>query len=97
MIVDTALHCGDMTPAEAEAFMVARTALTPGTATGEVKRYCAWPTQAPSYLTGALEIDLIRDEYLTTGLGSLRDFHDRIAGSGALPLGLARRVALGED
>ncbi|MET9226638.1 DUF885 domain-containing protein [Lentzea sp. NPDC003310] len=97
MIVDTALHCGDMTPDEAESFMVARTALTPGTATGEVKRYCAWPTQAPSYLTGALEIDLIRDEYLAAGLGSLRDFHDRIAGSGALPLGLARRVALGED
>ncbi|MFD4675892.1 DUF885 domain-containing protein [Lentzea sp. NPDC058450] len=97
MIVDTALHCGDMTPEEAEAFMVARTALTPATATSEVKRYCAWPTQAPSYLTGALEIDLIRAEYLKAGLGSLRDFHDRIAGSGALPLGLARRVALGED
>lgn len=97
MIVDTALHCGDMTPAEAESFMVSRTALTPGTAVGEVKRYCAWPTQAPSYLTGALEIDLIRDEYLAASLGSLRDFHDRIAGSGALPLGLARRVALGEE
>ncbi|MFD5831540.1 DUF885 domain-containing protein [Lentzea sp. NPDC060358] len=97
MIVDTALHCGDMTPPEAEAFMLARTALTPGTAAGEVNRYCAWPTQAPSYLTGALEIDLIRDEYLAAGLGSLRDFHDRIAGSGSLPLGLARRVALGED
>ncbi|MCG8924841.1 DUF885 domain-containing protein [Lentzea sp. CC55] len=97
MIVDTALHCGDMTPAEAESFMVARTALTPGTAAGEVRRYCAWPTQAPSYLTGALEIDSIREEFLAAGLGSLRDFHDRIAGSGALPLGLARRVALGED
>jgi uncharacterized protein (DUF885 family) len=97
IVVDTALHCGDMTPAEAESFMVSRTALTPGTAAGEVKRYCAWPTQAPSYLTGALEIDLIRDEFLATERGSLRDFHDRIAGSGALPLGLARRVALGED
>ncbi|MFS8104005.1 DUF885 domain-containing protein [Lentzea alba] len=97
MVVDTALHCGDMTPAEAEAFMVSRTALTPGTASGEVKRYCAWPTQAPSYLTGALEIDQIREDYLAAELGSLRDFHDRIAGSGALPLGLARRVALGED
>ncbi|WP_053738316.1 DUF885 domain-containing protein [Nocardia sp. NRRL S-836] len=97
MVVDTALHCGDMTPDEAESFMVARTALTPGTAAGEVSRYCARPTQAPAYLTGALEIDLIREEYLGRGLGSLRDFHDRIAGSGALPLGLARRVALGEE
>jgi uncharacterized protein (DUF885 family) len=97
MVVDTALHCGDMTPDEAESFMVARTALTPGTAVGEVRRYCSRPTQAPSYLTGALEIDLIREEYLGRGLGSLREFHDRIAGSGALPLGLARRVALGEE
>jgi uncharacterized protein (DUF885 family) len=91
MIVDTALHCGDMSIEEAEVFMTTKASLTPGTATGEVSRYCAWPTQAPSYLTGALEIDRIRAEYT----GSLREFHDTIAGSGALPLGLARRVALG--
>ncbi|MDQ2587548.1 DUF885 domain-containing protein [Saccharothrix yanglingensis] len=91
MIVDTALHCGDMGVEEAEHFMTTKASLTPGTAAGEVTRYCAWPTQAPSYLTGALEIDRIRGEYT----GSLRDFHDTLAGSGALPLGLARRVALG--
>ena len=66
-----------------------------GTAKGEVSRYCAMPTQAPSYLTGALEIESIRADYLLAGRGSLREFHDTIAGSGALPLGLARRVALG--
>ncbi|MFD9738873.1 DUF885 domain-containing protein [Umezawaea sp. NPDC059074] len=95
MIVDTALHCGDMTPEEAEEFMTAKTSLTPGTAKGEVSRYCAMPTQAPSYLTGALEIESIRADYLRAGRGTLREFHDTIAGSGALPLGLARRVALG--
>ncbi|WP_199444167.1 DUF885 domain-containing protein [Umezawaea beigongshangensis] len=95
MIVDTALHCGDMTPEQAEEFMSTKTSLTPGTAVGEVTRYCAWPTQAPSYLTGALEIDRIRADYLAAGRGTLREFHDVIAGSGALPLGLARRVALG--
>ncbi|MEU5695974.1 DUF885 domain-containing protein [Actinosynnema sp. NPDC020468] len=91
MIVDTALHCGDMTVAQAEDFMTTKTSLTRGTAVGEVSRYCAWPTQAPSYLTGALEIEAIRAEYT----GSLKSFHDTIAGSGALPLGLARRVVLG--
>ncbi|GAB3010159.1 DUF885 domain-containing protein [Saccharothrix stipae] len=91
MIVDTALHCGDMGVEEAEEFMTTKASLTPGTAAGEVSRYCAWPTQAPSYLTGALEIERIRSEYT----GSLRDFHDTIAGAGALPLGLARKVALG--
>jgi uncharacterized protein (DUF885 family) len=94
MVVDTALHCGDMTPEQAEEFMSTKTSLTPGTATGEVARYCAWPTQAPSYLTGALEIERIRADYLAANRGSLREFHDTLAGSGALPLGLARRVAL---
>ncbi|WP_246019149.1 DUF885 domain-containing protein [Saccharothrix australiensis] len=91
MIVDTALHCGEMSTDEAEHFMTTRASLTPGTARGEVTRYCTWPTQAPSYLTGALEIERIRDEFT----GTRREFHDKLAGSGALPLGLARRVALG--
>ncbi|GAA0235760.1 DUF885 domain-containing protein [Saccharothrix mutabilis subsp. mutabilis] len=91
MIVDTALHCGDMTVEQAERFMTTKASLTPGTAQGEVTRYCAWPTQAPSYLTGALEIEKIREEFT----GTQREFHDKLAGSGALPLGLARRVALG--
>ncbi|MBS2964351.1 DUF885 domain-containing protein [Actinocrinis puniceicyclus] len=95
IVVDTALHCGDMTQQEAEAFMAEKSALSPGTAKGEVSRYCAWPTQAPSYLTGCLEIERIRDEYLSRGLGSRRAFHDTIAGSGSLPLGLARAAALG--
>jgi uncharacterized protein (DUF885 family) len=95
IIVDTALHCGGMTFEQAEAFMVEKTALTPSTANGEVSRYCAWPTQAPSYLTGCLEIERIRDDYIAGGLGSLREFHDTLAGSGCLPLGLARAAALG--
>lgn len=95
IVVDTALHCGDMTAEEAEVYMAQKTALSAGTAKGEVSRYCAWPTQAPSYLTGCLEIERIRDEYLARGLGSRREFHDTIAGSGSLPPGLARAAALG--
>ena len=33
-------------------------------AKAEVGRYCSWPTQASSYLTGCLEILAIRDRYL---------------------------------
>ncbi|MER6577455.1 DUF885 domain-containing protein [Nonomuraea sp. NPDC001023] len=90
IIVDTALHCEDMSIEEAETFMATKASLSPGTARGEVNRYCAWPTQAPSYLTGAIEIDRIRESFT----GSLREFHDRIAGSGGLPLGLAEQAAL---
>jgi uncharacterized protein (DUF885 family) len=94
IVVDTALHTGEMSIEEAEAFMASKASLTPETAKGEVNRYCAWPTQAPSYLTGCLEIEAIRAEYLARGKGTLKEFHDTIAGSGGLPLGLARRVAL---
>jgi uncharacterized protein (DUF885 family) len=94
IIVDTALHCGDMTIEEAEVFMSTKASLTPETAKGEVSRYCAWPTQASSYLTGCLEIEAIRAEYLKQDKGTLKQFHDTIAGSGGLPLGLAKRVAL---
>jgi uncharacterized protein (DUF885 family) len=96
MIVDTELHCGGMTPEQARQFMLSRTALTESTAAGEVERYCAWPTQAPSYLTGGLEIERIREDYLAAGLGDLRTFHDTLAGSGQLPLGLARQTVLGK-
>jgi uncharacterized protein (DUF885 family) len=91
IMVDTALHCGDMEPAQAEEFMVTRASLSPGTAKGEVDRYCAWPTQAPSYLTGCLEIERLRAQWP----GDLRGFHDTLAGSGCLPLGLIRRALTG--
>ncbi|TMR18274.1 DUF885 domain-containing protein [Nonomuraea turkmeniaca] len=92
IVVDTALHCEDMSIEEAETFMATKASLSPGTAQGEVNRYCAWPTQAPSYLTGAIEIDRIRASFQ----GSLKEFHDKIAGSGGLPLGLAEKAAHGE-
>jgi len=94
IVVDTALHTGEMSIEEAETFMATKASLTPETAKGEVNRYCAWPTQAPSYLTGCLEIEAIRAEYEKQGKGTLKQFHDTIAGAGGLPLGLARRVAL---
>jgi uncharacterized protein (DUF885 family) len=79
---------------DAVTYMSTKTGLTPATARVEVTRYCAWPTQAASYLTGSLEIEDIRREWFAAELGSLREFHDRIAGSGAMPLGLARRATL---
>ena len=92
--MDTALHTGDMTVEQAVDFMTTRGTLNRETAIAEVDRYCAWATQAPSYLTGALAIDRIRADYLAAGRGTLREFHDQLAGSGSLPLGLARRAVM---
>ena len=95
IVVDTSLHLGEMTVEEAVTFMSERTSLTPQTARTEVMRYCALPTQAASYLTGALEIARIRDRWFAEARGSLREFHDAIGGSGRLPLALAERAVLG--
>jgi uncharacterized protein (DUF885 family) len=92
IVVDTSLHLGEMTVEEAVEHMATKTSLSRETAQAEVLRYCAWPTQASSYLTGALEIDRMRARWLDEGHGSLRDFHDRAAGSGRLPIGLVERA-----
>ncbi len=106
MVVDTSLHMGEMSYDDAVRFMVEKTATPEPTARAEVGRYCWWPTQASSYLTGCLEIMRIRDRFLESrGLpagsgasapaGVLREFHDRLVETGSLPLGLAERALLG--
>jgi uncharacterized protein (DUF885 family) len=91
IVVDTSLHTGEMGPDEATAFMEERAGLTGPVARAEVERYCAWPTQAASYLTGSLEIEGMRERFLAAG-GGLREFHDTITAAGNLPLHLAARA-----
>jgi uncharacterized protein (DUF885 family) len=103
IVVDTSLHLGEMSFEEAVRFMMRNVAMPEPTARAEVGRYCWWPTQASSYLTGCLEILAMRDRYLAANGAAemppeevdttlLRRFHDRLAGSGRLPLGLAERA-----
>jgi uncharacterized protein (DUF885 family) len=95
IVVDTSLHIGDMSFEEAVTFMMESTGFSEPTARAEVGRYCSWPTQASSYLTGSLEIERMRTRYFDEGRGDLRSFHDRLARSGALPIGLAERALMG--
>jgi uncharacterized protein (DUF885 family) len=96
IVVDTSLHLGEMTFEEAVTFMRERANLPEPTARAEVGRYASWPTQAAAYLTGCLEILRMRERWLGgPGPGdpaALRPFHDRLAGSGGLPLALAERA-----
>jgi uncharacterized protein (DUF885 family) len=100
IVADTSLHLGEMTHDEAVEFMMANSSLTEPTARAEVTRYCSWPTQASSYLTGCLEILRIRDRYLSargtdaSDTAALRDFHDTITGAGTLPIALAERAVM---
>jgi uncharacterized protein (DUF885 family) len=98
IVVDTSLHMGEMTWDEAVEFMTTRTGLTEPTAKAEVTRYCAWPTQASSYLTGSLEIARIREAFFAargaSDTDALRAFHDGITSSGGLPIALAERAVM---
>src|SRR5437660_1259047 len=96
IVVDTSLHMGEMTFDEAVDFMVKNGNLTPPNPKAEVGRYCSWPTQASSYLTGMLEIIDIRTRWLakrgSADRGALRAFHDAITSTGSIPTSLAERA-----
>ena len=99
IIVDTSLHLGEMTFDEAVRFMVEKGNLTEPNARAEVGRYCSWPTQASAYLTGMLEIVAVRTRWLAAegkaDVSALREFHDTLASSGAMPTSLAERALTG--
>jgi uncharacterized protein (DUF885 family) len=100
IVTDVSLHLGEMTHAEGVEFILANSSMTRPTATAEVTRYCSWPTQASSYLTGCLEILRIRDRYLAargtdaSDTDALRAFHDTITAAGTLPIALAERTVM---
>jgi len=99
IVVDTSLHMGEMSFDDAVRHMVERGNLTEPNARSEVGRYCSWPTQASSYLTGMLEIVDIRTRWLArrgaTDRAALRAFHDAITSAGMLPTTLAERSIAG--
>jgi uncharacterized protein (DUF885 family) len=92
IVVDTSLHLGEMSMDEAITFMSERCGFPRPTARGEVLRYCANPTQASAYLTGALEIERMAGAWTGGGKGTLAEFHDALASSGKLPLGVAAQA-----
>jgi len=96
IVVDTSLHTKEMTFDEAVDFMVKNANLTTPNAKAEVGRYCSWPTQASSYLTGMLEIVDIRTRWLAqrgaADRAALRAFHDAITSTGSIPTSLAERA-----
>ncbi|MCE9579938.1 MAG: DUF885 domain-containing protein [Deltaproteobacteria bacterium] len=88
LVVDTGLHAMGWTRAQAEAYMLAHTALTPENIKNEVDRYISDPGQALAYKVGQLEILRLRAK-AEAALGprfDLRGFHDAVLGGGAVSL-----------
>jgi len=93
LVVDTGMHALGWTRQEAIDFMLANTAKTENDVTVEIDRYIAWPGQALAYKIGELKIRELRAKAEKT-LGdnfNIRDFHDVVLGSGAVPLNILEK------
>jgi uncharacterized protein (DUF885 family) len=94
VIVDPSIHTGRMTYEQAVQFFVDEVGLQRSAAEAEVNRFTTWPTQAPSYIIGWLELEALKAE-LQQALGprfSEKAFVERVLEAGPLPLALLRRA-----
>ncbi|NOZ40248.1 MAG: DUF885 domain-containing protein [Planctomycetes bacterium] len=88
LVVDTGIHYFGWTREQAIAYMTDNSALSEHNIRSEVDRYISWPGQALAYKMGELKIRELR-KMAEERLGErfdIRDFHDMILGSGAVPL-----------
>lgn len=93
LVVDTGLHSKGWKEAEAIQYFKDNSSISENAIIAEVQRYMVMPGQATGYKIGMLKIQELRQR-AETQLGDrfdIRNFHDIILGSGALPLDLLER------
>jgi uncharacterized protein (DUF885 family) len=94
LVVDTGMHHFGWTRQQAVDYLLENTPVAPIDVESEIDRYIAYPGQALSYMTGRLELQTLRSraaEALEEGF-DIKDFHDVVLGSGALPLAVLAEV-----
>jgi uncharacterized protein (DUF885 family) len=94
LVIDTGIHSQGWSREQAMEYLASNTSLSRGNVRAEVDRYISWPGQALSYKLGELKIWELRhraEEKLGDDF-DLREFHDVLLGSGALPLTMLENV-----
>jgi uncharacterized protein (DUF885 family) len=94
LVVDTGLHANKWTFPQAVEFMVENTGMPEYRMQGEVSRYISLPGQATAYYIGYTKILELRQRAMDS-LGDqfdLKEFHNLILGSGAMPLDILEQV-----
>ena len=88
LVVDTGIHSGAMTRAEAREYLSSNTSLSEHEIATEIDRYIAWPGQALAYKMGELKILALRQR-AQAALGinfDIRAFHDAVLANGGVTL-----------
>jgi len=88
LVVDTGLHYKHWTREQVVQYFHDHSAMDEPTVQAETNRYIAWPSQALSYKMGQLKILELRAraQQQLGGQFDIREFHDQVIDSGALPL-----------
>jgi uncharacterized protein (DUF885 family) len=93
LVVDTGLHAKGWTREQGIQYFLDNSSQSQTDSTAEIERYIAMPAQALGYMIGKLKIRELRAR-ATQAFGpkfDVRDFHDQVLLSGALPLDILER------
>ncbi|MFT3997828.1 MAG: DUF885 family protein [Asticcacaulis sp.] len=94
LVVDTGMHAKRWSREEAIRYFVATNGDQESAATTEIERYCVWPGQALSYMTGKIQWVRLREK-MQAKLGNrfdIKAFHDRGLTAGPVPLAVLETV-----